>query len=309
MKPTRKQIAWGSAFTALAATGLGVGGLMAGGDSSSSAPPSSPAGTVSPLTGKPGTAGRVLVVKIDNVEAARPATGLNRAAIVYVIRVEGGLSRLAAVFEQDTMPPIVGPVRSARETDITLFAQYGSPAFAFSGAQSKLLPELRSSDLALVGSGYYRSTTRQAPHNEYLRTRFAQGIGSPVGDVGLAFSHKLQPGGHPGLEATAKFPAAAFRFAWNGIQYRVQMDGSATHYTTDNVIIQHTAISESRFRSRTGFVPYTHTTGAGVATVYRQGRAHDCRWVRNSAFEGTKFYQLDGQEMKLKPGRTWIVFN
>src|SRR5438067_822606 len=52
--------------------------------------------TVSPLTGI-GTAGRVLAVKIDNVGSAqRRQVGLNSADLVYVIEVEGGLSRYLA---------------------------------------------------------------------------------------------------------------------------------------------------------------------------------------------------------------------
>ena len=42
--------------------------------------------------------GPVLAVKIDNLAPARPQTGLTGADIVYVIPVEGGLSRMLAVF-------------------------------------------------------------------------------------------------------------------------------------------------------------------------------------------------------------------
>ena len=53
----------------------------------------------SPFTGERVTAlNRVLVVKIGNTYPERPATGLSRADIVYLIPVEGGLSRIIAVF-------------------------------------------------------------------------------------------------------------------------------------------------------------------------------------------------------------------
>lgn len=48
--------------------------------------------------GQAASADPVLVVKIDNVDEARPATGLGSADVVYVEPVEGGLTRLAAVF-------------------------------------------------------------------------------------------------------------------------------------------------------------------------------------------------------------------
>jgi hypothetical protein len=81
----------------------------------------------------------VLAVKIDNLAPARPQTGLTSADIVYVIPVEGGLSRLLAVFSSH-VPPVIGPVRSAREDDLELLRQFGRPAFAYSGAQPQLLP-------------------------------------------------------------------------------------------------------------------------------------------------------------------------
>ena len=107
------------------------------------APSPSPPATAqlrSPFTGEPvPSLNRVLAVKIDNVVYARPQTGLARADIVYVLPVEGGLSRLMAIFSS-RYPPVVGPVRSAREDDLQLLRQFGRPAFAYSGATPRLLP-------------------------------------------------------------------------------------------------------------------------------------------------------------------------
>jgi Protein of unknown function (DUF3048) N-terminal domain len=47
-------------------------------------------------------------VKIDNIVCARPQTGLSHADIVYVLPVEGGLSRFLAIFSAD-LPRIIGP--------------------------------------------------------------------------------------------------------------------------------------------------------------------------------------------------------
>src|SRR5215469_16404214 len=81
----------------------------------------------------------VLVVKIDNIVFARPQTGLTKADIVYVLPVEGGLTRFFVVFSS-RFPRVIGPVRSARVDDLELLHQFGRPAFAFSGAQNNELP-------------------------------------------------------------------------------------------------------------------------------------------------------------------------
>ena len=85
---------------------------------------------LSPFTGEPvPSLNRVLAVKIDNIVNARPQTGLNHADIVYVLPVEGGLSRFLAIFSSH-YPPVIWPVRSAREDDLPLLRQFGRPAFA-----------------------------------------------------------------------------------------------------------------------------------------------------------------------------------
>src|SRR5690242_13573695 len=117
---------------------------------------------------------RVLAVKIGNTLPERPATGLSKADIVYVIPVEGGLSRIMAIFSSH-YPRVVGPVRSARQDDIRLLSQFGRPAFAWSGAQPRLVPRVEQSRIANlyagITSGYYRSFDRPEPYNLYARTK------------------------------------------------------------------------------------------------------------------------------------------
>ncbi len=89
--------------------------------------------------------------------------------MVFVEEVEAGLTRIAAVYNS-SMPNIVGPVRSARISDLEIMEQFGTPAFAFSGAQSKFLPLIDQANLinashGLNGKFYTRQTDKKAPHN------------------------------------------------------------------------------------------------------------------------------------------------
>jgi hypothetical protein len=277
---------------------------------SPSGAPAAPAGPArSVLTGEPGAAGKVLAVKIDNVGAARPQTGLNGAAIVYAIEVEGGLSRLMAVFDTNHLPATVGPVRSARETDLQLLAAYDRPALAFSGAQSHLLPVLRADKdlVAVTDTGaFFRSSAKPEPHNEYLHTRGVADRAGAAKDIGLRFAAKTPSGGAAGERVSVSMPSARFTFTWTGKAYRVAMDGSATAWTADNVIVQHVTVQESHFHSRTGFVPFSRTVGSGTAQILRDGRSYTVRWNRPAPSAGTA-YTLNGTTLPLRPGRTWIV--
>lgn len=306
----RRTVLVGVVTGALAA-GLAAGCSSSGGGGDGEKP--SRTGARSVLTGEPGAAGRVLAVKVDNVGAARPQTGLNSADVVYGILVEGGLSRLMAVFDSEHLPSTVGPVRSARETDLQLLAQYDKPALAYSGAQSQLLPILKDPDESGVisrtgGDNFFRSPDRPAPHNEYVRTQGLTDGAGEAKDIGLKFGAAVPPGGTPNTTTSVTMPAARFTFTWDGAHYRVAFDGSSSPWTADNVIVQHVEVKESRFHSRTGTVPFSQTVGQGQATVLRDGRSYAVQWDRPAASDGTDFTR-DGSTLPLHPGRTWIVLD
>src|SRR4051812_24979743 len=80
-----------------------------------------PAAPVAPLTGladPTGAAGKrcAVTVKIDNTQAGHPKYNVDQADVIYEEVVEGGITRLAAIFNSHN-PDRVGPVRSVRKTD------------------------------------------------------------------------------------------------------------------------------------------------------------------------------------------------
>jgi Protein of unknown function (DUF3048) N-terminal domain/Protein of unknown function (DUF3048) C-terminal domain len=264
---------------------------------------------------------RVLAVKIDNIVYARPQTGLGSADIVYVLPVEGGLSRFMAIFSSH-YPPVIGPVRSARQDDINLLGQFGRPAFAYSGATAALLPYIhavaRIVDLyAGTASGYYRGTDRIAPYNLYAQTRAllrqARGA-SKAHDIGFRFGPP-PPGGRPVRSVSVSYPAASFRFRWSPSQHRwlVWMDGSPA-MTTDSgqlgpatVVIQHTTVRTSRFLEYGFRPPYAESTGSGTALVLRGGQEWHVHWSRSRVGHGTVFTTGTGQRMTFARGQVWVV--
>ena len=167
---------------------------------------------MSPLTGEPGDAGRaVLAVKVDNSPEGRPWTGVGDADVVYVEPVEGGLTRLLAVFAS-RLPATVGPVRSFRESDLDLLAAYGRPAFAFSGNAPELDAQVRSASVVplsaeRVAGPYRRAADRPVPHNLYgdpaALVDAAPGVEGPR-DVGFRFGPLPDDGSSPAPDATER---------------------------------------------------------------------------------------------------------
>ncbi|MFI9155859.1 DUF3048 domain-containing protein [Streptomyces sp. NPDC053367] len=266
--------------------------------------------------------GPVLAVKIDNSRRARPHTGLNSADLVYVEQVEGGMSRLMAVYASK-LPKDVGPVRSARETDLELLRQFRQPVLAFSGAQSKLMPligaaPLRAEPPGRTSDAYHRDTTRPAPHNLYLRPSALLPEAPGAAALTTGFSYGPAPeGGTADTSETVRYPAARFTFTWSASRagWLVSMDGEDTT-TTDagrvapaTVVVQYVTLRKSDYYDSLGNnTPFTETVGKGRAKVLRDGKAFDVTWSRPTATDGTRFTTEDGERVDFAEGQVWVVF-
>ncbi|MFF8633323.1 DUF3048 domain-containing protein [Streptomyces pilosus] len=263
-----------------------------------------------------------LVVKIDNAPAARPQTGLDSADVVYTEQVEGGSSRLIAVYATG-LPDSVGPVRSARESDLELLRQFDRPLLAFSGAQSKLTPQIERAPLEPVTpesdpDAYTRDPGRTAPHNLYLRPERV--LDDPPGEAALTTGFRFggaPADGEPRNDLTVRYPAARFTFTWSGAQDRwlVSMDGSPAltregeRLAPATVVVQYVTVRPSGFRDFLGNnTPFTETVGSGEATVLRDGRAWEANWKRPAAGDGTSFTTDSGEPVNFARGQVWVVY-
>ncbi|MQY14710.1 hypothetical protein SRB5_48860 [Streptomyces sp. RB5] len=282
-----------------------------------------PSPSASTQQARPARPGPVLAVKIDNAAPARPHTGLDAADVIYVERVEAGITRFMAVFSS-RLPDVVGPVRSARETDLELLKQFDDPVLAYSGAQGKLKPFIRDAPLRAMSADdfpgmYFRGTDRPVPHNLYLRTDDvldkAPELATPQN---LGFERGPAPaGGTAQTSREVRFPAARYRFDWSATRLRwlVSMDGrpgtlaDGSPLAPASVIVQEVDIRKGSFGDRWGNnSPFTDTVGTGKATVLRDGKAYDARWSRETAGDLTEFTTPSGETMTFPEGQIWVVY-
>ncbi len=116
---------------------------------------------------------RPIAVMIDNHPSAMPHAGLSNAYIVYEIIVEGGESRLMALFKGQDIDKI-GPVRSARhyfldyalEND-AIYVHYGWSPEAESDIKSLQINNING----LYDSNFWRVKDKSAPHNAVTSTK------------------------------------------------------------------------------------------------------------------------------------------
>jgi len=261
-----------------------------------------------------------LAVKIDNVPAARPQSGINDADIVFVEEVEGGLTRLAAVFHS-TGAEVVGPVRSMRTGDFDLLGQLNSPLFANSGGNRGARAALAQSTLNDVGAsskpeGYYRNNSRSAPHNLYTNAFNLWTIGAdlPTSTPSPIFTFR-NPGDaiHPSAKqaggVTINYPRSRVEYSWNGTGWDRTQDGSPTVDTTGKrtspttVIVQFVEYGVSAADAQS---PEARSIGVGTAWLLTDGQVIDAIWRRPGLTNQTEYVDIDGRPIAILPGRTWI---
>jgi hypothetical protein len=277
---------------------------------------------VDPLNGLPVPANvpdhPVLAVKVDNAYDARPQTGLDSADVLIEEQVEGGLTRFAALFHSG-FPPVVGPVRSIRSTDVGLLSPLHARV-AYSGGIGPFVADLRAHPITDVGAdllpnAYSRSSSRLAPHNLYVDTSQVVAFGpNPEPMFTFDTRAKLAKAGAFTLGAKVQFPATTveFRVMTDGRFFRMQdgvravaADGAAL--TFDNVVILHMPTRLTGFIDPAGNpVPEMVTTGSGTATVLSAGRIRTGQWSKASVTSGFKLTDDSGQPLAVTPGHTAI---
>ena len=283
------------------------------------------------LTNLPGKNGPILAVKIDDTPPAHPQIGLESADVIYIEQVEGGLTRLAAIFS-NVIPPSIGPIRSARISDIDILAQYGHVGFAFSGAQKKLLPVIAAANLENIGaernppSIYSRDLTRSEPTNMFLDANalLKKTIETEKKNIDIVKSVGWQFGPTPTTSALGKnisgvsihWPASRYEVKWSKTEKRwlvfyagaPDIDGSGKQLGATNFVIQIVPITDSIYHDKVGGVtPFSNTVGTGSGYLLRDGKAFSIKWQRPVATAGTIWTFSDGSAAHFADGQVWIA--
>ncbi len=283
--------------------------------------PVAPGEPTDPLTGLAPSANPVIAVKIDNTYFSVAQFGISKADVVFVEQVEGGLTRLIAVFHSD-LDQEVGPVRSVRTTDAELLPVFGKPALVFSGGAPAVLKTLHGTDVvdtSGLSSAYFRSDAASGTYNLHAKlakvSSGASGLG-PVQPIGLTFTatDARVAAGASATSISVIMQSGRTDFRYTDGAYRRLISGTpATDHqgdpeTADNVLVMHVTDSPDGNYDSVGSPSYlSHTVGSGSVTLSRDGHSVEGTWSRGSASEPFQFLDANGQPLPFKAGHTWII--
>lgn len=293
-------------------------------------PPAIEAGPKATFTGLPAdealASTPAVVVKISNNDDRSVAAlvGLERADVVIEERIEDRATRFAAIFHSD-LPDLVGPVRSARTTDLDLMRNLGNPILVFSGANIAVLRDLR--DLALEESVvlvvnddsetyHYRDADFPAPDNLFTDPslvsadfREAAGAAQPVVRFRDAESD-TRPASILGTGVTIE-GRDTVSFVHHPTRGYVRVQDGVVHRTRTGEILQATnvVVMEVSYVQNADDQQSIDavTVGSGPASVLIGGRRWEGSWERATADAPYTFRDVDGDEVLLEPGSTWLT--
>ena len=274
------------------------------------------------FTGLPGNNGKVLAVKFDDTTYSHPQQGLESADIVFVTQVEAGLTRVMGIYSSQ-YPEVLGPVRSARISDIDILAQFGRVGFLYSGAQSKLRPVLSNSNIVNLSAErnpptiYFRDPERTPPYAMMVKPNLlldkaedvvtARSIGWEHGERATS-AKKI-------VSATINWPNAVYKATWSKIEKRFLLDHdkkpnfakSGQQLGSPMMVIQITTIKPSEYGDKFGGVtPKTTVTGSGYGYLLRNGSVTRVSWERPTAEAATRWTLEDGSTAYFQRGQVWI---
>jgi len=274
------------------------------------------------LTGLPGSNGKVLAVKFDDTVYAHPQEGIEFADVVFVTQVEAGLTRVMGIYSSN-YPEILGPIRSARISDIDILAQFGKVGFLYSGSQSKLRPVLSASNIVNLSaernppSIYFNDPERTAPYAMMVKPNLLLEKASEVESVkSVGWKHGARAtSAKKILSATIRWPNAVYKAMWNKSERRFVLNhdkkanlaASGEQLGSPMMVIQIATISPSEYGDKFGGVtPKTTVTGTGTGYLLRNGSVTKAIWERATPEAPTTWKLEDGTAAFFQRGQVWI---
>lgn len=271
---------------------------------------------------------RPIAVMIDNHSGAWPQAALNDTYLVYEIVVEGGETRLMALFKDANVDKI-GPVRSSRHyfLDYAMENDAIYTHFGWSPQAQSDISKFKINNINGITESeetFWRVKDKSAPHNavtsteEILKVAKARGykttstkesvLNYVVDDVNLEEGQEAQ-------KVTIPFSTLQkVRYDYdeeNQVYKRYARNKAQTDWntgdpiTTKNIIItfcNNYTLNDSENKGRQGL------TNIGTFNGYyiTNGKAIKIKCIKEARNLQTKYVDLEGNEIDVNDGNTWI---
>jgi hypothetical protein len=275
---------------------------------------------------------RPVAIMFENTTAALPSYNISNADVIYEFPVEGGITRMMAIFQDYSGMDRIGNVRSCRSyfayTAIAFDAIYVHCGGAIEAYEEVLDPGLVDNlDERLGAKGFFRTSDKSAPHNLYTSS---DGLAEGIAAKGYATTHSDSYTGNfkfnkddasditlDGEDAAVVVAYQANPKPWfvyneeDGLYYRYEFGSAQTDAATGeqlavkNIIIQECTVDAYYDEQNHDRVDIGTLTG-GSGKYISNGKAIDITWECSANGAVTTYYDSNGNEITLNQGKTWV---
>ena len=270
---------------------------------------------------------RPIAVMIDNHDAAKHV-GLQESFINYEIIVEGGLTRIMAVFK-DKQVDLIGPVRSSRHYFLD-YAMENSAIYAHYGWSDRAKNDISTlginnmNGITNAYKAYWRDNNIAAPHNVYTNTESLQKQAESMGYNLESTEWQLLEYSEKNIDLSTKensmvaknidldysyYHTTGYYYDEETKTYLRSMNNTLHNdyvtgktYTAKNIIIEKIRNYSFDSYGRQDL----ENIGTGEGYYITNGYAVPITWTKESRSSKTKYTYLDGTNVVVNDGNTWI---
>lgn len=268
-----------------------------------------------------------MVVSMDNNRRARPQKNLASADVVYEIEIAaGGYTRYMAVFNEQ-IPDIVESVRSTREIGVDICRDWDGTLIHYGGlsAKGEFIPPLLNGmgiDVHFNGledsKNFFRDSERVKPYNAGCYLKQIYEASSKVSKPNTPLKFSADSPTIKGDEVKSfeinyskkSKHCASYKYnAEDGLYYRFYNDKphkdgvTGEQLTCTNVIVMY---HEASYYKDNGNVPVIQASGANKCEYFIGGKHFTGSWKRDGRDSNTVYLDDEGNEVLLKPGKTYV---
>lgn len=284
---------------------------------------------------------RPVAVMVNNVQKAMPQYGVSQADLIFEIPVEGDATRFMALYGDYTKVPQICPIRSCRYYFPAL--SQGFDAFYVNwGIDDTIADYLQALDLDQIegitntgglfgrdqeklGQGYAVEHTGFFDGTRLVSYIESKGLRTDLKEEkkGAAFlfngmDEQLKPEGSDCTQVDVQFGAQSSTFTYDAEKnvYLKQINGTpqtdaktGEQLAFTNVLVLETEIS---VRDEVGHKQIDWDGGANAKGYYiSNGGVQEIRWSKDENNEESylRFYDLNGNEIKINRGKSYIALN
>ncbi len=274
---------------------------------------------------------RPIAIMINNNHDAWPQSGLKNAYMIYEIMVEGGITRMMALFTQDAVAEKIGSIRSSRHNYLDYVMEndaiyihwggsdkaysdlnalkldridgmvYGNKYFITDKTLKRSLEHTRFSSLDMIRQGIADRGFRTTTDNGYL-------LNYTTDEVDLSQKEGSQVANNVVIKYSS-YQTSSYEYnSEEKVYYRSMNDTPHTDLVTGeqyhfkNIIayaVQYNSYQGTKLQD-------LQNIGSGEGVYITNGYSVPIKWSKTARDAKTKYTYLDGTEIDVSDGNTFI---